>query len=62
MEDYNQHVVNEKKELDARIEKLRKFNDSRFSQEERDRLSRQLISMGMYSDILGERIDAFDDY
>lgn len=63
MEDFQQRVVDEKKELDEKREKLAAFfTGSIFPTlpvEERVRLERQLDAMNEYSSILGERIAAF---
>ena len=63
MEAYQKRVVEEKKELDEKLEKLIVFLDSdkfdRLPPEEQDRMSRQQEVMEEYSDILGERIAAF---
>lgn len=61
---YQQRVIEEKRELDAKREKLREFIDSKalYSElniAERDRLRRQYRLMGEYSEVLGERIEAF---
>lgn len=66
MKAYQERVVEEKKELDARIAKLDAFvNDNEayedLDPEEQDRLTAQRTAMGEYSDILGERIEAFTD-
>lgn len=66
MEPYQQRVIDEKKELDDKIEKLTSFltNDeqrSKVSDQEADRMQRQLDCMNAYSGILGERIDAFGE-
>jgi hypothetical protein len=60
MKPYQERVVEEKKELDARIEKLRYFihaNDdyAGLPKEEKARLNEQLDLMARYSEILGER-------
>lgn len=63
MEAWQERVVQEKKELDAKIEKLFDFMcsagycDTTF--EQRDLLRRQWSHMSDYSKILGERIAAF---
>ena len=63
MQPYQQRVVDEKSELDGKIEKLSAFIESdqfvRVDEEERDRMRQQLRTMQTYSGILGERIDAF---
>lgn len=64
MKPHQQRVVDEKKELDDKIDKLVKFiyGGNVFSdlpEEEQARLMRQHLAMVEYSTILGERIDAF---
>jgi hypothetical protein len=56
-------VVEEKKELDGKIDKLSAFKGatlfSQLDEAEQERLVRQLSCMGEYSEILQERINAF---
>jgi hypothetical protein len=63
MESYKNRVVEEKRELDAKWQKLVLFmtkdDFKNLPDDERNRLSRQEMAMGMYSEILGERIEAF---
>jgi hypothetical protein len=63
MLDYQQRVVDEKIQLDERLEKLREFMKGNFfkkvKEEEQKRMMRQEASMDIYSDVLGERIAAF---
>ena len=64
MEPYQQRVVREKEELDAKIENLVAFIASdRFfdtvTDEEQKRLRRQEVLMELYSEVLAERIAAF---
>jgi hypothetical protein len=63
MRPHQERVVTEKSELDAKIEKLRTFNNgpiySTLPDKERIRLILQYVYMKDYSDILGERIAAF---
>lgn len=64
LEPHQQRVVCEKQELDARIDKLKDFigNNPIFDSLEKDeqyRLKRQYNHMCDYSDVLGERIEAF---
>lgn len=63
MEDYQLRVVDKKKELDEKIERLSTFVSGRnfeaLEREERVRMGAQLNSMREYSAILGERINAF---
>lgn len=60
---HQQRVVDEKKELDEKLEKLTAFFStnifSELPQEEQNRLRRQQFAMTDYSTILGERIDNF---
>jgi uncharacterized protein YbaP (TraB family) len=60
---YQQRVINEKKEINDRLEKLYTFlNSETFSSLEKleqKRLERQAFVMEMYDDILTERINAF---
>ena len=63
METYQERVIEEKKGLDARINKLSKFNESeayfKLEANERIRLSGQLVAMHTYSNFLNERINCF---
>jgi len=63
MEPYQERVVEEKTELDVKIEKLHRFmmtsGFDKLSELERDRLVRQHIAMSQYSGVLGERINGF---
>ena len=64
MPEYQQRVIEEKAELDAKLEKLSAFigDSNRFNGldgDERFRLTRQESVMTEYSLILGERIEAF---
>ena len=66
MQAHQQRVVDEKQELDGRLEKLLAFIDngtgiifSGLVTEERQRLTTQARIMREYSDILGDRITAF---
>lgn len=64
MAPHQQRVVDEKAELDTKLEKLTEFvaNNPIFPSlpdDERDRLVRQRILMDGYSKVLGERIAAF---
>lgn len=60
---HQQRVVEERQELEAKLEKLRAFipTDTCMSLpfDERNRLARQLIIMTEYSEVLAERIEAF---
>lgn len=64
MLDYQQRVVDEKRELDAKREKLGAFkNTDNFTAlpwQEQERLNTQSHLMTAYSAVLGERIAAFD--
>lgn len=63
MEEYQERVVAEKAELDAKMMKLTDFIDSvRFNalpMADRCLLREQKLAMKRYSDILGERIAGF---
>jgi hypothetical protein len=63
MQPYQQRVVTEKAELDTKIQALTKFTQLSTFEElehgEQRRMLRQLVAMGDYSRILGERIAAF---
>jgi hypothetical protein len=63
MEAYQQRVIDEKFDLDKKIEKLRDFITSEMFGElsffEQRRLRRQAAIMGLYSDVLDERIVGF---
>jgi hypothetical protein len=64
MKEYQQRVVEEKQQLDARRDRLMAFmarNPSFYNlpYDERDRLRRQYHVMGLYAEILGQRIAVF---
>lgn len=63
MEEYKERVVDEKHELDVKLEKLRLFFSTsifnNIDSDEQDRLNRQEVMMTQYSKILGERIENF---
>lgn len=63
MQAHQQRVVDEKSELDDRLNKLTAFFDkpifAAVPEDEQGRLLRQREIMGQYSQILGERIAAF---
>ena len=63
MKKHQERVVAEKEELDGKIERLRAFIAGETfggqSATERRRLRRQEAIMGLYSDVLDERIIAF---
>lgn len=63
LQPYQQRVVDEKAELDEKIEKLAGFINgdalTDVDTDERVRMFRQLVVMRHYAKILGERIEAF---
>jgi len=63
MEPYQIRVVEEKKELDQKLLRLRKFFEGKNFQlvepDEQARMRRQEVIMTDYSNILAERINAF---
>ena len=64
MQPHQQRVIDEKNELDEKREKLSAFKASnplyfQLPEAEQHRLSRQLAIMTEYSEVLGERIEAF---
>lgn len=63
MQAYQQRVIEEKQELDAKRDKLGQFIDSpqflAADSEEQKRLKLQRTFMLAYSNVLGERIEAF---
>jgi crAss001_48 related protein len=63
MEPYQERVIEEKKELDEKIEKLAAFIESdafiSVSTREKVRLHRQEVLMQLYSKVLADRIEAF---
>jgi len=63
MEPYQQRVIREKGELDAKIENLIDFIASNqfnsLGDDERKRMRRQEVLMELYSEVLAERIAAF---
>lgn len=63
LQPHQQRVVDERAELDGRRAKLLEFMDgpihANLPLTEKMRLGRQLKAMSEYSDVLGERIDAF---
>lgn len=63
MLDYQQRVVDEKEELDTRIQKLATFFETETFKNldvaEMDRLGRQFTHIRGYSEVLTERIAAF---
>lgn len=66
MLEHQVRVVKEKEELDGRLVKLRDFIDHSplfrtINDAERERLERQASIMRRYSEVLGERIEAFGE-
>lgn len=65
MQPYQQRVVEEKRELDAKIDKLIPFIASsmylKLDMAEQLRMKSQLEYMTAYSNVLGERIAAFSE-
>ncbi len=63
MKPYQERVVNEMKELDEKRVKLELFTGSEIfptlPKAEQERLKLQIVTMTLYSMILGQRIDAF---
>lgn len=63
MAPHQQRVIDEQAELNARLEKLTAFTFTetfeKLPDEEKGRLNRQHGIMGQYSEVLGERIAAF---
>ena len=65
MKPSQQRVVDEKRHLDEKIDKLRSFmfGNPTFTSvplPEKIRLAKQLEAMELYSEVLGERISAFE--
>lgn len=60
---FQQRVVEEKKELDDKLQKLSLFFDTpvyaSLDSAEQERLQKQEVAMITYSEILGDRIRAF---
>ena len=64
MQPHQQRVIDEKEALDIKLEALNDFINQnplylKLSIGEQGRLFAQTYAMGLYSDILGERIDRF---
>lgn len=63
LQPYQQRVIDEKAELDVKIQKLTEFLSSDKSEsveaDEKDRMKWQLDIMEDYSEVLGERIANF---
>jgi hypothetical protein len=64
MQPFQQRVVDEKRELDEKSEKLLAFINGKIFQSltsaEQERMHRQWQYMNGYSGVLGERIEAFE--
>lgn len=64
MQPFQQRVVDEKTELDAKLDKLRPFLTSEMFKglpfDEQRRMLKQSVLMEYYSEVLGERIAAFN--
>lgn len=64
MQPHQQRVIEEKEELDIKIEKLTSFFETKLFHEidilEQNRLKTQLHHMGEYSKILSDRINNFN--
>lgn len=65
MQEYQQRVVDEKRELDEKLSKLFSFMQTNpafhgLPNAEQERLTRQSSLMAQYSMVLGERIAAFE--
>lgn len=65
LQPHQQRVVDERQELEARLDKLKTFITTDFCMTlpfaERDRLFRQSKIMEQYSEVLAERIEAFTE-
>lgn len=63
MQPHQQRVVDEKHDLDEKLSKLRPFLGTEIFAglpgDEQARMQRQVEHMAAYSDVLGERIEAF---
>lgn len=63
MQPHQQRVIDEKAELDEKLEKLKSFFTTDIfaglDTDEMERLQRQADHMEAYSGVLGERIEAF---
>lgn len=64
LQPHQQRVVQEKTELDSKMDKLSAFVDTpvfaSLPEAEKERLARQLYHMGQYREVLFERIAAFE--
>jgi hypothetical protein len=62
---YQERVVQEKKDLDVKIEALKTFIEGdafhEVEEDEQKRMLDQLEAMDTYSEILGDRIDNFEE-
>ena len=66
MEDWQQRVIEEKEALDKKLTKLQEFlgksaKCERLPSDDKVLLVQQEMAMRQYSDILGERVAAFDN-
>lgn len=63
MQEFQKRVVEEKAELDSKMDRLTAFIDTpifkSLPEAEQERMVRQLHHMGEYTAVLGERIAAF---
>jgi hypothetical protein len=63
MEEHQRRVIEEKFKLDEKLDKLSAFFATTFFEDlddaEKDRMKRQAVIMGEYSEILQDRINAF---
>jgi len=63
MQEHQLRVINEKEELDSKLGKLRSFFESEHfgnvPNDEKNRLKNQAYYMRQYSEVLGQRIEAF---
>jgi len=65
MKAYQQRAIDEKRELDKKVNRLNTFLGSEvfgsLPAPERDRMIRQSVHMEAYATVLGERIAAFEE-
>lgn len=66
MQPHQQRIVDEKKDLSEKLDKLKTFIETSavfkgLPQDEQGRLNRQFDVMAEYSSILGQRIEAFPE-
>lgn len=64
MQSFQERVITEKKELDEKLDKLKFFIEESptfktLAEDEQKRLNRQFDFMVEYSNVLGQRINAF---